>query len=191
MPEHIKLTSEASFSTLMVSMGRRRVAGIKWLREVSRGAPKGNKARIDNIIKLYESNDTANIKTAENIVERVASKAVRKIYTDKTDKLYIKLVEDATGRKALNIAIGKRKSDVKPKNVMVTMILFREKEDYKKEEQREKTSGETPVNVDFPKGTTVAEAKEEQELLRQTGNKFAPKFKYSKTSNKFTSESLS
>ena len=68
----------------MVSMGRRRVAGVKYLREVARGAPKGNRARMNHIIELYESNEIANIKTAENIVERLASKAVRKIYTDKT-----------------------------------------------------------------------------------------------------------
>ena len=41
------------------------------------------------------------------------------------------------------------------------------------------------MNVDFPRGTTVAEAKEEQELLRQTGNKFATKFKYSKNLQQF------
>jgi hypothetical protein len=77
--------------------------------------------------------------------------------------------------------LAKHKSEVKPKNVMVTMIFFREKEEDKNENQRKKTSEETPVNIDFPKGTTVAEAKEEQELLRQTGNKFASKYKYSKT----------
>ena len=75
---------------------------------------------------------------------------------------------------------------------MVTMILFREKEDDKKEKQRTKenkaaipTEIETPVNIDFPKGTTVEEANEEKDLLRQTGNKFAAKFKYSKNLKQF------
>ena len=169
VPEPIKLTSDVCFSTPMVSMGRRRVAGVKRLREVARGAPKGNRARINYIIELYESNEIANIKTAENIVERLTSKTARKIFTDKTDKLYNKLVEDATGRKIFDLASGKRKADVKPQNVMVTMILFREKEDDKKEKQRTKENRsaipreiETPVNIDFPKGTTVAEANEEK-----------------------------
>ena len=173
-------------------MGRRRVAGVKWLREVARGAPKGNKARINYIIELYESNEIANIKTAENIVERLASKAVRKIFTDKTDKLYNKLVEDAAGRKTFDLASGKRKAEVKPQNVMVTMILFREKEDEKKEKQRTKENKsaipreiETPVNIEFPKGTTAEEANEEKDLLRQTGNKFAAKFKYPKNLKQF------
>jgi hypothetical protein len=52
VPEPIKLTSDVCFSTPMVSMGRRRVAGVKWLREVARGAPKGNRARINYIIEL-------------------------------------------------------------------------------------------------------------------------------------------
>ncbi len=70
---------------------------------------------------------------------RLASKAARKIYTDKTDRSYNKLVGDAEGRKALNIATGFRKADLKPKNVMVTMILFREEEEGpKKEKQKEK-----------------------------------------------------
>ena len=62
VPEPIKLTSDVCFSTPMVSMGRRRVAGVKYLREVARGAPKGNRERIDNIVKLYESNE---IKTSK------------------------------------------------------------------------------------------------------------------------------
>ena len=60
-------------------------------------------------------------------MERLASKAVRNIYTDQTDRTHNTLVGDATGRKAYDIATGKRKPDLKPKNVMVTMILFREK----------------------------------------------------------------
>ena len=120
-------------------MGRRRVTGVKWLREVSRGAPKANKARIDYIIELYEKSEIANLKTAENIIERLASKTARKIYTDKTDRNYNKLVEAASGRKALDVATGVRKADLELKNIMVAMILFREKEeDPKKEKQKEK-----------------------------------------------------
>ncbi len=52
------------FSTPMLSMGRRWVTGVKWLREVSRGAPKANKARIDYIVELYEKGEIANLKTA-------------------------------------------------------------------------------------------------------------------------------
>ena len=83
VPEPIKLTTDACFSTPMLSMGRRRVTGVKWLREVAKGAPKTNKARIDYIIELYEIGEIAKISTAESIIERLASKTVRKIYTDK------------------------------------------------------------------------------------------------------------
>ena len=53
-PEPIQLSTDALFSAPMLSMGRRRVQGVKMLREISRGALKENRPRIDNIIKLYE-----------------------------------------------------------------------------------------------------------------------------------------
>ena len=71
------------FHPYVQSMGRRRVTEVKWLREVSRGAPKANKARIDYITELYEIGEIANIITAETIVERLTSKKTQKIYTDK------------------------------------------------------------------------------------------------------------
>lgn len=64
-PEPIKLTTDACFSTPMLSKGRRRVTGVKWLREVARGAPTVNKARINYIIELYEKGEIGNLKTAE------------------------------------------------------------------------------------------------------------------------------
>ncbi len=89
-------------------------------------------------------------------MERPASKAARKIYTDKTDRIYNDLVGDAEGLKAFEIATGVLKPDLKPKNVMVTMILVREKEtDPKKEKQKEKEVGEVFVNIDIPECTTV------------------------------------
>ena len=120
-------------------MGRRRVTGVKRLREVAEGAPKSNKARINYIIELDEIGEIANIITAENIVERLTRKNAQKIYTDKTVRIHNKLVESASDRKAFDVATGVRKADLKLKSVMVTMILFREKEeDPKKEEQKEK-----------------------------------------------------
>ena len=53
-PQPVQLTTDARFSAPMLSMGRRRATGVKMLREISRGAPKANRARIENIIKLYE-----------------------------------------------------------------------------------------------------------------------------------------
>ncbi len=118
-------------------MNRRRVTGVKWLREVAKGAPKTNKARIDYIIELYEKGEIANMLTAESIIERLASKTARQIYTDKTDRIYNKLVGSASDRKTFDVATGVRKADLVLKNVVVTMILFREKEaDPKKEEQK-------------------------------------------------------
>ena len=66
------------------------------------------------------------------------------------------------------------------RNVSVTMILYRESEDDKAEKLREKTDRDTIVNVDFPKGTSVASAREQQVQLRQIGNEFVTKFKYAK-----------
>ncbi len=56
------------------------------------------------------------------------------------------------GRKASDIAKGVRKAELETletKNVMVTMILYREKEDDKKEKQKERkdNSLETPQPV--------------------------------------------
>jgi hypothetical protein len=96
-------------------------------------------------------------------VERLASKTARKIYTDKSDKIYDKLVGDVAGQQASDVATGVRKPDLKPKNVMVTMIFFREKEgDPKKEKQKKKEAGEIPVHIDFPKGTSLKEALSEK-----------------------------
>ena len=69
----------------MLSMGRRRVTGVKWLREVSRGAPKANKPRIDYIIALYEIGEIAKVSTAENIVERLTSKKRQNIAKNKSN----------------------------------------------------------------------------------------------------------
>ncbi len=118
-----------------VKYGSKASYGVKWLREVSRGAPKANKARTDYIIELYDKSEIANFKTAENIIERLTSKAARNINTDKTDRVYNKLMEAASGRKPLEVATGVRKADLKPKNVMVTMILFGEKEAHPKKEK--------------------------------------------------------
>ena len=145
---------------------------MKWLKEVVRGAPKTNKGRIDTIISLYEGGVIGNVKTAENILERLASKSARKIYTDKTDKIFNKLVKEAPLLKDFNILSGKRKPDAKLKKVMVTMLLHKEKEDEKAEKLREKTGTDIPVHVDFPKGTSVASALEQQEDLREIGYKF-------------------
>ena len=184
-PEPIQLSTDALFSAPMLSMGRRRVQGVKMLRDISRGALKENRPRIDNIIKLYENNELGNIKTAENIVDRLTSKRKDKRYTDKTNQLYNKITMNAEGQKDLDIASGVRKAALETKNVMVTMILYREKEDDKAEKQREKQKLDTPVNIDFPKGTTVADAKEEKEELRKTGNQFASKLRYAKNLKQF------
>ena len=68
---------------------------------------------------------------------------------------------------------------------MVTMILFREKEDDKKEKQREKQNTETTVNIDFAEGTTVADALEQKDELRELGNQFAKKLEYAKNLKQF------
>ena len=73
-PPPVQLTTDARFSAPMLSMGRKRVTGVKMLREISRGAPKANRPRIENIIKLYEQNEIKNIRTAEAIVERLTDR---------------------------------------------------------------------------------------------------------------------
>ncbi len=54
VPEPVQLTTDACLSAPMLSMGRRRSKGVKMLSEISREALKAKKARIENIIKLYE-----------------------------------------------------------------------------------------------------------------------------------------
>ncbi len=68
----------------------------------------------------------------------------------------------------------------KLRNVSVTMILFREKEDEQAEKLRDKKSTDTPVHVDFPKGTSVADALEQKEELRQIGNILTTKLRCAK-----------
>jgi len=173
------------FSSLMLSMGRRRVAGMKYLKEVVRGAPKYNKDRIQTILNLYEGGAIGNVKTAENILERLTSKRTQKIFTDKTDRIFNKLVQEAPLQKGLNETLGKRKPDAKLKNVMSTMILFREKEDDKSERQREQTELAVPVNIDFDEGTTVESAQKQKAQIRHHASKVPLKFKYSKNLKQF------
>jgi hypothetical protein len=104
------------------------MAGVRWLREVPRGAPKANKARIDNMSVFTNTAKARTSKRREKNVDSLASKAARWSYADKANRIKQKLVGDARGRKAFDIATGIRKPDLKLKDVGVTMILFREKE---------------------------------------------------------------
>ncbi len=54
----------------MLSVGRERVAGVRWLKEVVRGASKSNKGRGDAIISLCEGGALAKVKTAEAFGEQ-------------------------------------------------------------------------------------------------------------------------
>ena len=99
------------------------------------------------------------------MVKRLIDKTKRKDQIAKTDKEYTKLVNKYSPANSL-------------KNVGLTIILYREKESDKAEKQRDKQSTETTVNIDFAKGTTVEDAHEEQELLRQIGDTFPAKMKY-------------
>ena len=74
-------------------------------------------------------------------MERLANRTAQKRYTDKTDNMYNKLTMDAEGRKAFDIASGVRKAEretLETKNVMVTMILYRERGRQKGEAERER-----------------------------------------------------
>ena len=112
-PEPIQLTTDAGFSTPMLSMGRKRVVGVKWLKEVARGAPKTHKDRDRAIISFCEGGVIGNGKTAENILGGLASKSTRKTHADKTDEIYNKLVKEAPLVKDFNILSGKCKPDAK------------------------------------------------------------------------------
>ncbi len=110
---------------------------MRGLRGEVRGPLEANKDKIDASINLYECGAIGNVETPENILECLACKSTWKIHTDKTDKIYNKLVKEAPQLKGLRVFSGKRKPDVKLKNVMVTMMLYREKEDAKAEKLRE------------------------------------------------------
>jgi hypothetical protein len=128
-------------------------------------ASKKKRDRVDVVIDLYTSGKIPSYTTAVNIVLRLIDKTKRKDQIANTDKEFAKLISKYSPTDSL-------------KKVSITMILYREKESDKDEKQRDKQSTETPVNIDFPKGTTVADAHEEQELLRQIGDTFPAKMKY-------------
>ena len=83
--------SGAPFSHLMLTMGKRE-ANVKKLREWGKGALAENKGRVNTVIRLYQEGKIGNYKTAENLVERLASKAKDKRITEKTDREYNRII---------------------------------------------------------------------------------------------------
>ena len=154
----------------MVSMGKRE-ANVRKLKNIRLSALKDNKERIDVVINLYESGKVPNYLTAENLVERLANKTKRKDYTNKTDKEFNKLVGKYSSSDSVKGILARTSEKKKVRNVMVTVILFREKESEKAEKQREAKGAEVPVNIDFDKGTTVPEANAIKKKVRAAGAK--------------------
>ena len=135
LPEAVQL-SGAFFSEPMISMARRET-NVKKLKEWRKKALAENKGRIDIIIGLYQEGKIANYATADNLVERLASKAKDKRVVEKTDREFSKVVEkykDADSAKGkLTRDLAKRTAE---ENVTVTVILFREKESDPKAEKK-------------------------------------------------------
>jgi hypothetical protein len=152
-------------------MGKRD-ANVNKLKRIRLGAPKENKDRIDTIIGLYQEGKIPTYITAENLLERLANKTKRVEYTQKTDREYNKIVgkhkdaESVKGKLTREID-AKRKEE---ENIMITMILFREKEADPKAEKR-KSDRETTVNIDFREGVTVDRAQEIKKSVRQAAAK--------------------
>ena len=152
-------------------MGRRRETGIKNLKQLAQGAPSGNRAQITNVIKLYETGHIKNILTAENLIERLRSKSKRADYIAKTKKMYDTVAAHGNVRKMYD----KIEADVKRrrlKNIMITMILFKEKDPDPKGEKR-KAAEQIPVNIDFDEGTTEKQALNIKQKIRAAGAKVA------------------
>ena len=72
-------------------MGKRE-ANVKKLREWGKGALAEHKGRVNTVIRLCQEGKIGNYLTAENLVERLASKAKDKRVTEKTDREYNKIV---------------------------------------------------------------------------------------------------
>ena len=156
-------------------MGRRRQNGIKNLNDMARGAPSENRAQIANIINQYESGHIKNIRTAESVIERLTSKTKRADYVAKTKKLYDVVSTHGNARKLYDKIVGKPVVEPKGrklKNIMVTMILFKEKDPDPKGEKR-KAAEQIPVNIDFDEGTTEKQALNIKQKIRAAGVKVA------------------
>ena len=132
------------FSLPIVSMGKRE-ANIKKLKEIRLSALKDNKEKIDVIIDLYASGKIPNYLTAENMTERLANRTKRKDYTDKTDKEFAKITGKYKEADSVKGILTRSSEKKRVRNVMVTMILFREKESETAEKQRENQTHQFPL----------------------------------------------
>ena len=83
------------FSSPVLSMGKRET-NVKKLKNLRLSAPKDNKDKIDVVINLYDSGKMPNYLTAENLIERLASKTKRKSYIDKTEKEFARIANKYT-----------------------------------------------------------------------------------------------
>jgi hypothetical protein len=135
-PEPIQLTTGMCFSSPMVSMGKRET-NVNKLKNLRLNALKENKEKIDAIIDLYQSGKMPNYLTAENMIERLANKTKRKDYLEKTQKEFTKLVNKYGNAESVKGILERSREKRRVRNVMVTMILYREKESDKAEKQRE------------------------------------------------------
>ena len=104
------------------------------------------------------------------MVKRLIDKTKRRDFNDKTDREFAKLVAKYSPAETV-------------KSISVTVILFREKDEY--DPKKQKQDNDTTVNIRFAKGTTVADALEQKGELRKLGNALPKKIKYAKNLMQF------
>ena len=120
LPKPIKLIADESFSSPMVSMGKRD-ANVNMLKNMERVAPDANKGKIDAIPELYKSGKIPNFLSALSVVNRLMKPTKGAAYVAKTEATFSALVakyqdaESATG-KLNRDTIAKRSIE---ENVMV------------------------------------------------------------------------
>ena len=149
MPDPIRLIADESFSSPMVYMGKRETS-VRTLKNKRLGALNENKNKMDVAIDLYAKGKIPNYVTAEKLVDRLASKSQRADFICRTDKEFGRIVGKYKDAESVKGMLERGREQKRARDATVTLLLFREED---KERNEEST-----VNVDFPKGTTVASA---------------------------------
>ena len=106
-------------------------SNLRELKSYVRQAPSQNRAKVEQVINLYESKKIVNFKTAINLVLLLSSKNKNTINSGKQDREYNKIItkyseaEPMTGR--LNRQIEQRKRKLTTTGVQFNFVAFSEK----------------------------------------------------------------
>ena len=123
---------------------------LKELKAYAKTAPsKERRAMINDIVGLYEAKKIKNFRTAENVIIRLGQRTKDPRRSERALKEYEQVLAKYQDAEPMTGRLDRETAKKKMKNIMVTMILLREKdEDPKLEAQHAKK--EITVNVIAP-----------------------------------------